>query len=88
MGGVGIGSGPVVVVVVGVDVGVDVGANVVAGVDACVVPGEEDPFPEQDMNTREIHIKIEITRNGLRNTFMISSFFLGTLLYTGKRTLT
>jgi hypothetical protein len=67
-----------------VDVVVDTGTELDTGVDACVVPGEEEPFPEQDMNTREIKTRMEIKRNGLRDTFMTSSFFLGTLLCTGK----
>lgn len=81
MGGVGIGSGPVVVVVVGVDVGVDVGANVVAGVDACVVPGEEEPFPVQEIKDREMIIT-SIMGNSVRSSFMISPFYSPAYLLT------
>ena len=90
-GGSGVGSGVAVVVGVDVevctgvdvivDVGVDAGVEVVAGVDACVVPGEEEPFPVQEIKDREMIIT-SIMGNSVRSSFMISPFYSPAYLLT------
>lgn len=78
-GGSGVGSEVIVVVGVdvevdvctGVDAGVDVGTDVDAGLDACVVSGEEEPFPVQEINDREMIIT-SIMGSSVRSSFMKS----------------